>query len=108
MYIPKGMERPPKLEEYDSISDPMDHIDRFKTMLDYHNIGGPIKCRLFPTTLRKIAMDWYKNLAPGSINSWRNLKNQFISSFTASRRHPKIEASLEAIVQRSEETLKEY
>ena len=87
--IPPGMEKPPHLKEYDGVADPVDHIDKFEAMLHYHNVGGPIKCRLFPTTLRKEAMDWYKGLAPGSITSWRNLENQFISSFTASRRHPK-------------------
>ena len=53
-------------------------------------------------------MDWYKGLASGSITSGRNLKNQFISSFTASRRHPKTEAALEAIIQRQDETLREF
>ena len=96
--IPPGMEKPPHLKEYDGISDPFDHIDGFDAMLHYHNVGGPIKCRLFPTTLRKAAMDWYKSLALGSITSWRNLKNQFIRSFMASCRHLKTEAALEAII----------
>ena len=102
------MEKLPHLKEYDNIADPVDHIDRFEAMLHYHNIRGPIKCRLFPTTLRKAAMEWYKGLALGSITSWRNLKNQFISSFTASRRHLKTEAALEAIVQKHDETLREF
>ena len=69
------MEKPPHLKECDSIADLVDHIDGFEAMLYYHNIGGPIKCRLFSTNLRKVMMDWYKSLAPGSITSWRNLKN---------------------------------
>ena len=64
-----GMEKPPHLKEYDDIVDPIDHIDGFEAMLHYYNIEGPIKCRLFPTTFRKAAMDWYKSLAPGSITS---------------------------------------
>ena len=55
--IPKGLEKPPQLKECDGISDPVDHIDGFKVMLHYHNAAGPIKCRLFPTILRKTAMD---------------------------------------------------
>ena len=102
------MEKPPHLKEYDGVADPVDHIDGFEAMLHYHNVRGPIKFRLFPTTLRKAAMDWYKGLTPGSITSWRNLKNQFISSFTASQRHPKSEAVLEAIIQRQDETLREF
>ena len=86
------------MKEYDDIADPVGHIDVFEAMLYYHNVRGRIKWRLFPMTFRKIAMDWYKNLSLGMITSWRSLKNQFISSFTAYHRHPKTEAALEAIV----------
>ena len=55
--ISKGMEKPPLLKKYDGIADPVDHIDGFEAILHYHNIGGPIKCRLFPMTLRKMTMD---------------------------------------------------
>ena len=37
-----------------------------------------------------------------------SLKRQFVNSFTTSRRHPKTEAALEVIIQRSDETLREY
>ena len=67
--IPRGMEKPPLLKEYDGISNHVDHVDGFEAMLHYHNVEGPIKCRLFPITLRKTTMDWYKNLSPGSITS---------------------------------------
>ena len=63
--IPKGMEKPPLLKEYDDIADPVDHVDGFEVTLHYHNVGGPIKCSLFPRTLRKTTMDWYKNLSLG-------------------------------------------
>ena len=68
--IPSGMEKPPHLKEYDGVADPVDHIDGFEAMLHYHNVEGPIKCWLFPMTLRKTAMDWYKGLALGSITLW--------------------------------------
>ena len=53
-------------------------------------------------------MSWYKNLAPESITSWRNLKAQFARHFTASRRHPKSEATLEGIIQGKDEPLRAY
>ena len=106
--IPRGMEKPPQLATYDGTSDPDDHIKNIEAMLQYHNVSGAIKCRLFPTTLRKGAMSWYKNLAPESITSWRNLKAQFARHFTASRRHPKSEATLEGIVQGKDEPLRAY
>jgi hypothetical protein len=73
--------------------------------LQYQRVKGPIRCRLFPTTLKKGPLDWYKSLPPGSITSWGQLCTLFSRHFTASRRHPKTVASLEAIVQKENEPL---
>ncbi|GAU27564.1 hypothetical protein TSUD_29960 [Trifolium subterraneum] len=64
--------------------------------------------KIFPTTLVEGAMAWYKSLPHGSITSWKDLYKQFTSHFTASRKHRKMEASLEAIVQGPNETLRFY
>ena len=62
--IPTGMKKPLPLATYDGTADLDDHIEDFEAMLNYHNVGGAIRCRLFPTTLRKSVMEWYKSLAP--------------------------------------------
>ena len=104
--LPKGLEKPPPLGTYDGTSDPDEHIENIDALLDYRGVRGAIKCRLFPTTLRKGAMAWYKSLPDESISSWRQLGRIFSRHFTASRRHPKTEASLEAIIQGKEESLR--
>ncbi|XP_058776739.1 uncharacterized protein LOC131651084 [Vicia villosa] len=96
--ISRGMEKPPEMDLYDGTTDPEDHILSVVTMLDYHSVSGAIKCRIFPTTLRGGAMTWYKNLPRNSVRSWAEFKDKFSHHFTASRRHPKTEASLEVIV----------
>ncbi|XP_058760264.1 uncharacterized protein LOC131633581 [Vicia villosa] len=53
-------------------------------------------------------MTWYRNLPPNSIKSWAELKEPFLSHFTASRRQPKSEANLEAVVQGTNEPLRDY
>ncbi|MCI59407.1 hypothetical protein A2U01_0080662, partial [Trifolium medium] len=58
-------------------------------MLDFCRVSGAIRCRLFPTTLRKGAMAWYQSMSPESVSSWKDLTEQFRRHFTASRRHPK-------------------
>ncbi|PNX64686.1 hypothetical protein L195_g062238, partial [Trifolium pratense] len=97
--IPKGFERPPTLPAYDGLTDPDDHIANVNANLDFRNISGAIRCRLFPTTLRNGAMTWYQSLPPQSIHSWRDLTDQFCRHFTASRKHPKTVLALEAIYQ---------
>ncbi|XP_058766411.1 uncharacterized protein LOC131640010 [Vicia villosa] len=53
-------------------------------------------------------MTWYKSLPDESIISWRVLGKLFSRHFMASRRHPKSEASLEAIIQGKDESLRAY
>ena len=53
-------------------------------------------------------MAWYKSLLDESIGSWKQLGRTFSRHFTASRRHPKTEALLEAIIQGKEEPLRAY
>ncbi|XP_058771905.1 uncharacterized protein LOC131645248 [Vicia villosa] len=51
-------------------------------------------------------MTWYKSFPDESITSWRMLGKLFSRQFAASRRHPKSEASLEAIIQEKDESLR--
>ncbi|XP_058775571.1 uncharacterized protein LOC131649834 [Vicia villosa] len=102
------MEKPPTLDLYDGTTDPEEHIRSIEAVMDYHVVRGSIKCRIFPTTLRKGAMIWYMNLPPNSIHSWAELKKLFSNHFTASRRQPKSEATLEAVIQGTDKTLGEY
>ncbi|XP_058766513.1 uncharacterized protein LOC131640126 [Vicia villosa] len=106
--LPRGMEKLPTLDAYDGTTDPDDHIRNLEAVMEYHVVHGSIKCRIFPTTLRKGAMTWYRNLPPNSITSWAELKELFLSHFTASRRQPKSEANLEAVVQGTNEPLRDY
>jgi hypothetical protein len=72
------------METYDGSTDPDDHIENIEVVLDYRGVPGSIKCKLFPSSLRKGAISWYKNLPPESIDSWRELSRQFTAHFTAS------------------------
>ena len=69
--LPRGLEKPPPLGQYDGTTDPDEHIENIDALLDYRGVRGAIKCRLFPTTLRKGAMTWYKSLPRESITSWK-------------------------------------
>ncbi|MCI67330.1 hypothetical protein A2U01_0088588, partial [Trifolium medium] len=65
--LPVRLEKPTPMDIYDGSTDPNDHIENIDVVLDYTGVRGSIKCKLFPTTLRKGAMTWYKSLPPGSI-----------------------------------------
>ncbi|GAU45958.1 hypothetical protein TSUD_301670 [Trifolium subterraneum] len=97
--LPRGLEKPPTLDKYDGTTDPDEHVQIVETALDYRNLRGSIKCKLFPLSLVRGASTWWRNLPPGSIDSWEELCRTFTAHFTTSRRHPKTVASLKAIVQ---------
>ena len=67
--LPIGLEKPPPLGTYDGTHDPDEHIENIDALLDYRGVRGAIKCRLFPTTLKKGEMPWYKSLSDKSITS---------------------------------------
>ncbi|GAU39244.1 hypothetical protein TSUD_396900 [Trifolium subterraneum] len=78
--LPRGLEKPPTLDKYNGTTDPDEHVQS----------------------------TWWRNLPPGSIDSWEELCRMFTAHFTTSRRHPKTVASLKAIIQGSEESLRSY
>ncbi|CAJ2636298.1 unnamed protein product [Trifolium pratense] len=106
--VPKGCERPPPLPAYDGLTDPDEHIASVNATLNFLRVSGAIRCRIFPTTLRKGAMAWYHSLAPRSVISWMDLTDQFCRHFTASRKQPKTEAVLDAIFQADNESLRSF
>ncbi|GAU22605.1 hypothetical protein TSUD_135050 [Trifolium subterraneum] len=106
--LPRGLEKPPMLDKYDGTTDPDEHVQSVETALDYRNLRGSIKCKLFPLSLVRGASAWWRNLPPGSIDSWEELCRTFTAHFTTSRRHPKTVASLKAIIQGPEESLRNY
>jgi hypothetical protein len=103
--VPPALERLPALPSYDGLTDPDDHINNFNAILNFRKVSGPIRCRLFPTTLRKGALTWYTSLPPHSVISWKDFSYQFKRNFTASRKQPKTLATLEAIFQGTKEPL---
>ncbi|GAU51169.1 hypothetical protein TSUD_412040 [Trifolium subterraneum] len=85
-----------------------EHIQSVETVLDYRNLRGAIKCKLFPLSLIRGASTWWRNLPPSSIDSWEELCRMFTTHFTTSRWHPKTVANLKAIIQGPEESLRSY
>ncbi|MCI38005.1 hypothetical protein A2U01_0059233, partial [Trifolium medium] len=80
--LPVGLEKPPAMDIYDRSTDSVDHIENIEAVLEYRNARGSIKCKMFPTTLRKGAMTWHKSLPPGSIDSLAELCRLFTAHFT--------------------------
>jgi len=66
-FVPKF--KPPTLHTYDGKSSPNQHIYYFQFHTDNIIDNDAIMTRLFISTLKGVAFDWFRNLPANSINS---------------------------------------
>ena len=75
--------------------DPNEHLGRFTRMANTVKLNGVrpdvIKLQLFPFSLRDVAATWFDSLPMGSVNTWEELVEAYMSRFfppalTAERR----------------------
>ena len=64
---------------------PNEHMGRFLRMANTVKLNGVrpkvIKLHLFPFSLRDIAATWYESLPYGSVNTWEELVEAYLSRF---------------------------
>jgi hypothetical protein len=73
-----------------------------------HNGNDILMCRIFPSSLGDVALQWFDRLEHGSIHSWTELSEAFTTHFITNTRKPKEVDSLMALAMRSGENLKSY
>ena len=65
--------------------DPNEHLGRFIRMANTVKLNGVrpdvIKLQLFPFSLRDVAATWFDSLPVGSVNTWEELVEAFMSRF---------------------------
>ena len=98
----------PQFESYDRTSDPVDHLEAFRTMMLLHDAPDAILCRAFPSTLKGTARNWYSTLKLGTIYSFDQMSHQFVAHFVSSRHLRKGSESLINIKQREGESIRAY
>ncbi|XP_077222169.1 uncharacterized protein LOC143856013 [Tasmannia lanceolata] len=102
---PKGFKMP-LVPQYDGTTDPVDHLATFRTMMLLHGASDGFLCRAFPTTLTGAARDWYSRIKPDSISNFDDLGDDLVRHFMSSRRPRKTTASLMALQQEDNKSLK--
>nr|XP_023928486.1 uncharacterized protein LOC112039815 [Quercus suber] len=100
--------RLPQLELFDGLKDPQDHLNTFKTTLGLQQPPDEILCRSFPTTLKKVAKEWFTKLPTSSIDNFEQLSNAFLRHFIGGQRPKRTTDHLLTIRQGEKETLRSY
>ncbi|XP_061375375.1 uncharacterized protein LOC133317523, partial [Gastrolobium bilobum] len=97
-----------RIPPYDGSQDPEAHLEAFKTEMLFNGITGPIKARIFATTLPGQAMTWITRLPRNSIDSFEDLARTFRLNFATSKVHPMPAYALGRIRQKENESLRKY
>ncbi|RDX86850.1 hypothetical protein CR513_31764, partial [Mucuna pruriens] len=96
------------IESFDGTQDPHAHLQAFHTQMYISGGGDRLSCKLFPGTLRGVAMQWMATLPPRSIHTFNDLARLFLSQFAANKAKKLEVADLFDIKQARGESLKEY
>lgn len=95
-------------QQYDGTKDPVDHLKGFQQQMITETNDEKLFCKFFPSSLVGEARTWFRDLKPGSISSFDELSEAFISQYFCNRKRKKDMAALFAVKQKVGERLKAF
>ena len=75
----------PAIPQYNGKTDPVAHIQTYRTWMSIAKADAPTLCNVFPLTLTEPAQAWFRRLSIGTISSFEQLNEQFITQFLSFR-----------------------
>ncbi|XP_020224265.1 uncharacterized protein LOC109806305 [Cajanus cajan] len=100
--------KPLHLGRYDDTTDPDEHIYLYTTQVNLYTNDDAILCRVFSTSLKRAALNWYTQLPAESIDNFHTLVKQFMAQYATSRRHHVTSAALASLRQGDDESLRTF
>ena len=98
----------PPFAMYDGTSDPYDHMLHFNQAMIMSARNDRILCKVFPASLKGLALTWFHKLPRGSINSFSELWAAFVSQYLCSVRQKGNISSLQTIFKREDESIRDF
>ncbi|GFZ03434.1 hypothetical protein Acr_16g0000580 [Actinidia rufa] len=99
---------PTQLGIYEGKTDPMDHLDSYKSLMSLQGCSDEVMCKAFSTTLNGPARSWFRKLSPGTIDSFGDLSRLFVANFISCRNRQKNASHLFTVHQKETESLKDF
>lgn len=75
-----GKIKTPTIKPFVGLTDPDDHMATYKSQMSVQTIYKTAWCRLFPTTLKGLALNWFQELHAEIITNFSVLENLFITN----------------------------
>nr|GEW91791.1 reverse transcriptase domain-containing protein [Tanacetum cinerariifolium] len=99
---------PNNIKTYDGTGDPEDHVKIFQAAAQLERWAMPTWCHMFNSTLIGAARIWFDELAPESIDGYKDMKAAFLSYFMQQKKYVKDPVEIHNIKQRDGETLEDF
>ena len=90
----------PTFTIYNGMTDLVEHISHFNQKMAVHASNEALMCKVFPSSLRPVAMRWFDALEEGLIRSFKELTKAFGARFITCSRVPKLVDSLFSMTMR--------
>ncbi|XP_014511570.1 uncharacterized protein LOC106770267 [Vigna radiata var. radiata] len=74
----------------------------------YYSKSDPVKCRAFSQSLKGEALEWYYNLPPNTIDSFRTVMTIFRKHYATNRKDGVTAAELVNLKQEKDESLRSF
>ena len=71
----------PMFTIYNGRTNLVEHVSHFNQRMAVHSKNKTLMCKVFPSSLRLVAMRWFNSLEVGSIDSFKELTQAFGSRF---------------------------
>ena len=71
----------PMFTMYNGQTDPVKHVSHFNQRMAMHSKNKALMCKIFPSSLRPVAMRWFDGLGANSIDSFKEITQAFGSCF---------------------------
>jgi hypothetical protein len=100
--------KPPQLPMYDGHSDPKQFLMSYEATISSYRGNAAVMAKSFVMAVKNVAQTWYSSLRPGTITSWKKLKDMLVTSFKGFQTKPVIAQALFHCTQDHEEYLQAY
>ncbi|CAH9076795.1 unnamed protein product [Cuscuta europaea] len=92
-----GKYRGQTIKPYEGKTDPQEHYSRYQNSMMMMGASDQYLCRWFLSTLEGPTYEWFNRLAEGSIDSWQELTQRFLTQFAGRHRSKKHFSHLQTI-----------